>query len=285
MRWPSAIAVLGVVACNSKAPAPAQSVESRGPVNYGTAAPLDYEVVKFPSGTLQLSGYLYVPPGNGPFPAIVWNHGSGEEPGTGGLVARWYLDNGFVVFYPHRRGHGRSAAAGKYIGDLIDEAHLDQPTLPDALVAQSDDVIAAAAYLATQPDIDRTRIATIGCSFGGIEALFAAEQGTGLVSAIDFAGASYMWAHAPALRERMKVAARNAKIPVFFIQAENDADTSPTRVLADEMERAGKPHRARVFPPYGTTVQDGHGFCGGGENPAWAPDVLDFLIETMRIGR
>jgi carboxymethylenebutenolidase len=282
MRWFGVLAVLALVACNSNAPS--QPAQSRGPVNYGTAAPLD-ELVTFPSGSLQLYGYLYVPPGNGPFPAIVWNHGSGEEPGSGKLMSQWYIDNGFVMFYPHRRGHGRSAAAGKYIGDLIDETHLDQPTLPDALVAQSDDVIAAAAYLATQPDVDRTRISTVGCSFGGIEALFAAEQGTGLVSAIDFAGASHMWARAPALRERMKVAARNAKIPVFFIQAANDADTTPTLVLAEEMKRAGKPHRAQVFPPYGTSVADGHGFCGLTDNPPWGPQVLDFLTETMRIGR
>lgn len=283
MRGHGVVAVLVLVACNSNSSSP--SSPSPPPLSYGTLAPLDSEVVQFPSGKLQLYGYLYIPPGNGPFPAIVWNHGSAEEPGTGGLVAQWYGDNGFVVFYPHRRGHGRSSAAAPYIGTLIDETRLDEPTLPDALVAQSDDVIAAAAYLARLPYVDRTRISTVGCSFGGIEALFAAEQGTGFVSAVDFAGGAYMWARAPALRERMKLAARNAKIPVFFIQAENDADTSPTRVLADEMKRAGKPHRARVFPPYGKTMQDGHGFCGGGDNPAWGPDVLDFLTETMRIGR
>lgn len=43
--------------------------------------------------------------------------------------------------------------------------------------------------------------------------------------------------NAPA-RERMKVAARNAKVPVFFRQAANDYDTTPSRVLSDEMKRA-----------------------------------------------
>ena len=134
-------------------------------------------------------------------------------------------------------------------------------------------------------NVDKTRVATIGCSFGGIEALFAAEQGTGLVAAVDFAGASYMWSRSPPLRERMKTAARNAKVPVFFIQAENDADTSPTLLLSQEMTAAGKQARAHVFPPHGETIQDGHGFCVDGDDPAWGPEVLDFLMDTMRIGR
>jgi len=280
MRLPWVIALVAT-ACNSPSTS-TSSNQASGPASYGVPESLQGDLVTFPSGTRTLAGYLYAPGGNGPFPAIVFNHGSEETPGIGVLVARFYVDNGFVVFFPHRRGHGRSAAAGKYVGDMIDDAHPESTVFVDELVAQSGDVIAAVAYVASLPYVDRQRIATIGCSFGGIEALFAAEQGTGLVSAIDFAGASYMWQRSPPLRERMKVAAREAKVPVFFIQAENDADTTPTKVLGEEMRRAGKPYRARVFPPYGKTTQDGHSFCVAGDNPAWRDDVLAFLAETMR---
>ena len=34
------------------------------------------DVVTFPSGSLTLHGELYKPEGKGPFPAIVYNHGS-----------------------------------------------------------------------------------------------------------------------------------------------------------------------------------------------------------------
>jgi hypothetical protein len=77
-----------------------------------------------------------------------------------------------------------------------------------------------------------------------------------------------MWSRSPPLRERMMAAARNAKVPVFFIQAENDADTSPTLVLSQAMTAAGKPARAHVFPPHGKTIQDGHGFCVDGDERA-----------------
>ena len=34
------------------------------------------EVVSFPSGALVLQGEVYVPKGRGPFPAVLYNHGS-----------------------------------------------------------------------------------------------------------------------------------------------------------------------------------------------------------------
>lgn len=70
---------------------------------------------------------------------------------------------------------------------------------------------------------------------------------------------------------------------MFLIQAENDYDLSPARVLSKEMELAGKAHRARVFPAYGATQSDdGHGgFCFRGVD-AWGGDVLAFLASSLR---
>ena len=160
----------------------------------------------------------------------------------------------------------------------------DPAKLTAELVAQSDDVMAAVDYVAAMPDVDPKRIATIGCSFGGIETLFAAERGTGLTAAVDFAGAAESWAPDPPLRDRMLQAARNAKVPVFFIQAENDFDTTPSKVLSAAMKAAGKPTQVHIFPPYGTTHRDGHSFCGGADgHPAWGDEVLTFLAENMPV--
>lgn len=48
------------------------------------------------------------------------------------------------------------------------------------------------------------------------------------------------------------------------------------------MKKAGKPVRVHVFPPNGTTHEDGHAFCMGGGSPPWGDEVLTFLEETMR---
>ena len=277
-------------ACN-RAPAPGKTPltvpvstptpTASEPLSSPAYAPLTPKFVTFSSGALTLGGFLYRPPGAGPFPAIVFNHGSEQFPGTKEGQAMFYVEHGFVLFVPHRRGQGRSKDAGAYINTIYSPTQPDSPAFADALVTQADDVMAAIAYVASLPYVDKNRIATSGCSLGGIESLLAAERGTGIVAAIDFAGASMTWATNVPLRERMKVAARNAKVPVFFLQAENDYDTTPSRVLSDEMKKAGKPMRIHIFPPNGHTPMEGHGFCTGGKNPPWGDDVLAFLADTI----
>jgi carboxymethylenebutenolidase len=142
--------------------------------------------------------------------------------------------------------------------------------------------MSAVDYVRSLPYVDGARVVAAGCSFGGIVTLFAAERGTGLRAAIDFAGGAATWAQAPELRERMKQAARGARVPVFFVQAANDFDTTPSQVLSEEALRAGNPVRVHVFPPNGSTPEDGHHFCAGGEHPAWGDEVLDFVKESTK---
>src|SRR5262245_53624914 len=59
-------------------------------------------LVSFPSRALTLKGFLYKPEGTGPFPAIIWNHGSEKLPGQQPDLARFYTSKGFVFFLPHR---------------------------------------------------------------------------------------------------------------------------------------------------------------------------------------
>ena len=78
--------------------------------------PVAPQEVTFRSGQLTLHGFVSKPDGDGPFPAVVWNHGSGANPGTGGTVAALFNSHGYVLFVPHRRGHGRSADQGRWVG-------------------------------------------------------------------------------------------------------------------------------------------------------------------------
>ena len=235
------------------------------------------ELVAFQSGALTLHGFLFRPDGDGPFPAVVINHGSERLPGDKRGQASFYVPHGFVVFVPHRRGQGQSADVAEYVvNHAADHARL----VAELATTQTDDVMSAVEYVRSLPYVDRTRVAVAGCSFGGIMSLFAAERGTGIQAVVDFAGGAMSWAQAPELQARMKQAARAAQVPVFFVQAENDFDTTPSLVLSEEMRRAGKPVRVHVFPPNGVTHEEGHGFCAGGEHPAWGDEVLEFLKAT-----
>ena len=82
------------------------------------------EIVSFRENPT-LRGVLYKPDGPGPFPGLIYNHGS--APGMlnqqafealGPLFAR----RGWVFFAPYRRGQGLSATAGPFIGDEIASA-------------------------------------------------------------------------------------------------------------------------------------------------------------------
>lgn len=93
-------------------------------------------------------------------------------------------------------------------------------------------------------------------SLGGSESLLAAESGNGIVAALDSAG-TITWAAGLPLQQRMKRVARDAKVPVFVLQAENAA---PGRVSSEAMRLAGKP-RVHIFPPTGTTHEMATGFA------------------------
>ena len=58
------------VACVGCKTAPALGSERRG------APSIQAEEVAFPNGALTLRGVVYKPPGQGPFPAVLYNHGS-----------------------------------------------------------------------------------------------------------------------------------------------------------------------------------------------------------------
>jgi len=92
------------------------------PCAVGAQPPSIPQEVLFPSGDVTLRGTLYKPEGEGPFPALVYNHGS--APGNLNDLAFTQLgplfaQRGWVFFAPYRRGQGLSAEAGPYVGDEI----------------------------------------------------------------------------------------------------------------------------------------------------------------------
>ena len=228
------------------------------------ALPKYAEEVTFPSGPLLLHGVIWKPEGKGPFPVMVYNHGSEAWPSDLQKLGPLYAKHGYVLFGPNRRGQGRSVACPLHgrSTDRQSQAHGDAAWGRLAVklheTEQLDDQLAGIAYVKTLPYVDPNRVAVTGVSFGGIQTMLAAEHGSGIRVAVDFAGTAMTWADSPEIRERMLAAARNAKVPIYLIQAENDYNLGPTRELAAEMERVGKPHRMKIYPPYGVTKQDGH---------------------------
>jgi hypothetical protein len=69
--------------------------------------------------------------------------------------------------------------------------------------------------------------------------------------------------------------------PVLFVYAANDFSVAPGKVLDAEMARLSKVHRLELFPPFGTTADDGHAFVYLGV-ASWEREVFAFLGEYMK---
>lgn len=247
-----------------------------------TASAAEPQLVSFRSGDLELRGFVFKPEGNGPFPAVLYNHGSEKLPGSKPAIGNFFAANGYVLFIPHRRGQGRSP--GGYIMDALQStpSTMRGQLMVRLLEQQQQDLVSALDFLKGLQYVDARRIVVAGCSFGGILTVLAAERELGLRAAVPFAPAAMTWRDSTEIQERLITAVKRAVVPVFLIQAENDYNLSPTRELSREMEQAGKVHRAKIYPPYGETQSDGHGgFCGRGV-AVWGSDVLSFLASALQ---
>lgn len=243
------------------------------------------KVVAFPSGNTTLHGVLYRPKGSGPFPAILFNHGSAPGMYSNEAIEALgpvFAEHGWVFFAPYRRGQGLSQSAGPYIGDQI-AAAVKKGGIPAGAATMIhlletdhlNDQLAAEAWLQKQDFVQKKHIATIGNSFGGIESVLGAERGS-YCAAVDASGAAESWSRSPEIQSFMLQTVRNAHAPIFFFQAENDYDVTPSRMLAAAMKDAGKVSEAKIYPAYGASPAEGHSFAYLGSS-IWGEDVFRFL--------
>lgn len=136
--------------------------------------------VRFQSDCEMLAGTLYLPVADGPLPAAVFVHGSGEA-GRLGIGAGWIttplVEAGIAVFSYDKRGVGESG------GECCpgDEGSFD------ALAA---DALAAVEALQRRSDIDARRVGLIGVSQAGWVIPIAAERSDDVAFTVLLSGAA-----------------------------------------------------------------------------------------------
>lgn len=243
------------------------------------------EQVTFFNEHLELRGVLYKPTGKGPFPAVLYNHGSSpgmDSSQASAALGPLYAAKGWVFFMPYRRGQGLSASAGPYIMDEIQNAYkaggtsaLTKKMITLLTTDHLSDQLAGLAWLRKQKFVVPGRIAVAGNSFGGIETILGAEKGN-YCAAVDASGAAQSWAQIPALQTLMINSAKKTKTPIFFFQAENDYNLAPSKILAATMKNNNKKYEMKIYPRFGSTEEEGHSFAYLGGH-IWSKDVFTFL--------
>ena len=246
--------------------------------------------VTFESDGLTLVGYLYHPEGTGPWPALIWNHGSEQDPGAGpqfDTVAAAFVPDGYVVFAPVRRGHGDSQ--GEYIVNRIKLTARVQgrgaaARLTAELLAseQFRDQLSGLVYVAKLPFVDSDRIVVAGCSFGGIETLLGAIQGVGYRAAVSISPAALSWEQSEPLRSLLTKTVRGIDIPVLLIQPAKDESLGPSRVLGAEAVRLRKPVTTKVYPATGPEKEQSHCFGGAAGMHVWVEDAKAFFRANLQ---
>ena len=240
----------------------------------------------------------FVPPGEGPFPVVLFSHGrppgrSGRgqlELGVSRSQLQYWLGKGVAVVSPVRPGYGDSTggdveqsgvrhdAAGRCIGTP------DYRKTADAAVLS---IRAALQWIASQPWADARHVLLVGQSVGGMGTVAAAAQPLpGVVGYVNFAGGSGGNPERtpgvscdPAQIEAMFAGyGRTTTLPNLWIYALNDQYWGPTvpQHWHDAFARGGSPstfvHEPAV--PDG----DGHGLSRH-DASLWAPAVDAFVAK------
>lgn len=249
------------------------------------------ELVQFPgAGGATLHGFLYRPVSanaktQSRFPAVIWNHGSEKSPGQQAFLAKFYVDHGFVFFIPHRRGQGRSADAGTYVGDLTAEPGNANPKYRAQVheVINNEDVIPAISWLKQQPFVDPQKIIMSGVSYGGIQTILTTEKNPGIRAYIPFSPGAMSWGN-PELQQLLIAAVKKTRAPIFLIQARGDYNLGPSTTLPTYFLERNKLSKARLYDQFGCTQADAHGKFATWQRgiAIWGPDVLKFIAEALR---
>jgi len=236
---------------------------------------------------------VFRPPGAGPFPLAVINHGSTQNeiqraayrlPEYTALT-EWLVAHGYAVVVPQRPGHGKTG--GTYYEDQGGCAKADYRKAGLNTAAA---IAAAIDTMSFQPFIRKKDAIAIGQSAGGWGALALASQNYPPLKAVV--------AFAPGRGGRIDGEAGNncapdrlvatahqfgekTRIRSLWLYAENDNYFSPdlSKRLADAYRLAGGRAEYHLLPPVGT---DGHNLITAPDAVStWGP-ILERFLKTGR---
>lgn len=236
------------------------------------------------------------PAGNADARALVYNHGTGptrfilQPHDCGSEAMRWFLERGFMVVQPIRRGYGDTGG--------VDSANLAAgPTgvrrcddlRPAAMALEAArDTSAAVDYATVLPGARPDGAVVLGVSTGGYTALaYNSRPHPKVVAVVNVSGgiggriggAIGQVCHADRMIEGAAQLGATAAVPMLWLYATNDTFFSPDlgRAMFKAYSEAGG--KGEFVEP-GVYQYDGYAmFVGQGGSRLWGPPLERYLAK------
>ena len=242
----------------------------------------------------RIPAWVYKPPGDGPFPVVVSIHGGPEgqaRPFFSSTYQMWMKTLGVAVVVPNVRG---SAGYGKtYLG--LDNGFKREDSVKD--------IGALLDWIEAEPDLDASRVAVYGGSYGGYMVLASAvHYSDRLKAAVDVVGISsfvtflentqdyrrdlrrqeYGDERDPAMRAHLeRISPMNnvekIAVPMFIVQGQNDPRVPVTE--SEQMVAALRENGRPVW--YMNALNEGHGYKRKENRDRYQQAVVLFLRDHL----
>jgi dienelactone hydrolase len=237
---------------------------------------------------IRLEAVIFKPPGAGPFPLAVFNHGSTGSGNNPALFAEtWFHEGladflnerGWIVAFPQRRGRGRSD--GLYDEGISADRAKGYTGDPERSLAGADralrDIEAATVELRRHPDVAPSRVLVGGQSRGGALAVaYAGAHPDQVFGVINFVGGWLGESHTSAQAVNQTLFAQGARFSgrTVWLYGRPDPFYSirHSRENFAAFEKAGGQGTFLEFD-----VPDGNGHYLMGYSRLWAAPVGEYL--------
>ena len=234
--------------------------------------------------TMALPITVYRPPGDGPYPLVVFNHGRAtrEKRASQGryrpeAAARYLVAKGFVVLVPNRIGYWETYGN-------FDPENSGCKSIEPMSIAASEQVLATVEFAKTLPYVDTSRWLVAGQSVGGLTTVATVGRAPqGLLGGINFSGGTGgnpdlnpgRPCNPDAATKYWGEIAKNAKVPMLWLYWENDKYWGPD--IPKTWHRAWVDGGGRAkLAAFGPSGENGHSGLTQ-DMDHWLPEVDAFL--------
>jgi len=215
----------------------------------------------------EIDGFLAVPDGSGPFPAVLMIHEWWGLNQDVVIMAEELAAEGYVVLAP-------DAFRGELATSVPAAIAMNRSTPEEQIFADLD---AALEFLTAHAAVDPSRVATMGFCFGGRQSMHLGIRSEGLAAVITLYGSGLVTEPG-----NLGNLADNAPVLGIFGEDDNSIPLRNVRAFGEALDEVGAAHTITVYPDVGHAFVKSSTFREAGPaGDAW-DQIVDFLGDEVK---